>query len=115
MKRHKADTFTVSFRLDGHHHALLAERASTFDMSAGEYARELVRDVLNDQHAERTLHELSELKHHLQRTLLELEELKGHLRAQRRHLRTATICLLTDAGRASLEAAQEFVDEHMAD
>lgn len=115
MKRHKADTFTVSFRLDGHHHARLSERALAFDMSPGEYARALVRDALTDQHAQRTLHELHELKHHLQRTLLDLEELKSHLRAQRRHLRTATICLLTDAGRATLEAAQEFVDEHMAD
>jgi hypothetical protein len=108
MKRHKADTFTVSFRFDEHHHALLVERARALDMSPGEYARELVRDALTDQHAQRTLHELSELKHHLQRTLLELHDMK-------RHLRTATIGLLTDAGRASLEAAQEFVDEHMAD
>ncbi len=115
MKRRKADAPTVSFRFDGHHHALLAERAQAFDMSPGEYARVLVRDALTDQHAERTLHELSELKHHLQRTLLDLEELKSNLRAQRRHLRTATICLLTDAGKATLEAAQEFVDEHMAD
>jgi hypothetical protein len=115
MKWHKVDTFPLSFRLDGHHHALLSERAQQFNLSPGQFARVLVRDALTDQHALETLHELSELKHHLQRALLDLEDLKSQLRAQRQRLRTATICLLTDAGRASLEAAQEFVDKHMAD
>ena len=105
MKRHKADTFTVSFRLVGHDHALLSERARALEKSPGEYARTLVRDALYDQHAKQMLDELSELKHQLQSTLLELN----------RHLRTATIGLLTDAGKASLEAAQEWVDKYLAD
>lgn len=111
MKRHKADTPTVSFRLDEHHHALLAEHARAFDMSPGEYARVLVRDAITDQHAQRTLHELTELKHHLPRTLLDLEELKSNLCAEHRHLRNATFCLLVDYG----DAAREFIDKHMAD
>ncbi len=116
MKRKaKADSPTVSFRLDGHPHAILAERARALDMSPGEYARELVSAALNDQHAKQMLDDLSELKHHLQRALLDLKELKSLFRTQREHLRNATYCLLVNLGDVKNGDAQEFVDKYMAD
>lgn len=105
MKRNKAETFTVSFRLDGYHHGVLSERAAAQNLSPGEYARGLIHDALDNQHAAQTLEALHELR----------RELEHGLRTLKQHLRTATICLLTDAGNASLEAAEDLVNEHMTD
>jgi hypothetical protein len=52
----------IGFRFDDHHRALLAERAASFGMSSGQYARRVVMDHLTHAHQEATVLALTRLE-----------------------------------------------------
>src|SRR5437899_1464621 len=99
MKRNGPETTTISFRLDQHHHGLLAKAAELLGLSPGEHARCIVRAALLDEHSLRILDDL--------------QAVRRDLATLKQQLRVATAALLTDAGHASLEDAERWVADFL--
>jgi hypothetical protein len=97
MARHQADTCTVSFRLDGHHHKMLVERAAARGLTPGTYARLLTVEALDNVQSLQTLATLQQLQHDV-----------GTLKE---NVRLATICVLTELGRWDLTSAETEVNK----
>jgi hypothetical protein len=89
----------VGFRLDDFHGRLLAKAARDRDLSPGEYARAVVTEALTDAARQRLLDEVAEVRREV-----------GRLRDA---LATAVVALLTDAGKAEVDEAREFVRDHL--
>lgn len=89
---------TVAFRLEPELLGLLSDKAKRLGLSPGAYARVLVTEgILGDDSI--------------------LEELRGMTERQQRHerhLRTATVALLVDAGKARVEDAEAFARDHLS-
>jgi hypothetical protein len=93
----KEATVTISFRLSPYHLKLLREAASLNGRSPALQARQVVIEWLTDANQVRIVSELAELR----------AEVSGLKDAQAR----ATLAILVDAGKASLEEAEAFVRE----
>lgn len=89
---------TVAFRLEKDILALLTAKADELGVSPGAYARVLVTEALLGQSC----------------LLEELKELSERQLRHEEHLRTATVALLVDAGKANVEEAQAFVRENLS-
>jgi hypothetical protein len=89
---------TVAFRLEPEILNRLCVKAKELGISPGSYARLLVIDgILSDSSL--------------------LEELREIVERQERHernLKTATVALLVDAGKASVDDAEAFVRENLS-
>lgn len=89
---------TIAFRLEPEMLGLLSDRAKQLGISPGACARLLViQSILADDSL--------------------LEELREILALQQRHernLKTATVAILVDAGKASVEEAEGFVREKLS-
>ncbi len=85
----------VGFRLTRYHLGLLQKRATELHTTPGALARQFVIERLTGEGQDR----LAE----------ELQELRALVTRLQRDLATATVALLADAGRASVEEAEEFV------
>lgn len=122
MKADRNKTVTVAFRLGERHHQLLCEAAKARgDQSAGEYARELVRDALVDQHSQAMLDGLQALTQRVDELRMrpaadlkeEVEALKAAVSSLhdwlREKLGDVTVALLNAAGKVEHEAAREYV------
>lgn len=89
---------TVAFRLEPELLKLLTAKAKELEISPGAYARILVTEALL---ADSCL--LEELREVAERQLRHEE-----------HFRTATLALLVDAGKASVEDAEAFVRDNLS-
>lgn len=89
---------TVAFRLEKDILALLNAKADELGVSPGAYARVLVTEALLGQSY----------------LLEELRELSERQLRNEEHLRTATVALLVDAGKANVEEAKAFVRENLS-
>jgi hypothetical protein len=89
---------TIAFRLEPEILSRLCDKAKELGVSPGSYARLLVIDgILSDSSL--------------------LEELREIVERQDRHernLKTATVALLVDAGKANVEDAEAFVRERLS-
>jgi hypothetical protein len=97
MKR-KEPKETVAFRLDKELLTLLNAKAKELEVSPSICARILLTEALLGES-------------YLREELREIEE--RQLRHER-HLKTATVALLVDAGKASVEDAEAFVRENLS-
>jgi hypothetical protein len=89
----------VGFRLDEFHGRLLAAEARRRGLSPGECARAIVTESLTDSVRGQLLDQVSEVR-----------QAVGRLRDA---LATAVVAILTDAGKAEVEEAREFVRDHL--
>lgn len=89
---------TVAFRLEKEILALLNAKAKELGVSPGAYARLLVTEALLGQSF----------------LLEEVREMTERQLRHERHLKTATVALLVDAGKASPEEAESFVRENLS-
>jgi endonuclease III-like uncharacterized protein len=89
---------TVAFRLEAELLKLLTAKAKELEISPGAYARILVTEALLGD---------SDL-------LEELREVAERQLRHEQHLRTATVALLVDAGKASVEDAEAFVRDNLS-
>jgi hypothetical protein len=89
----------VGFRLDEFHGRLLAAEARRRQMSPGECARALVTEAITDSVRGQLLDQVGELRQAVVRL--------------RDSLATAVVAILTDAGKAEVEEAREFVRDHL--
>jgi hypothetical protein len=89
----------IGFRLPPAAARALAKEAADRGLTPGTYARRLVLDALADDATHRLLDELGQARRELAR-----------LRAD---LGRVTVALLTDAGKAELDQAQEWVRDHL--
>lgn len=94
----KATKKTIAFRLEPEMLRLLSVRAKDLGVSPGAYARILVTEAL--------LGDTSLLE--------ELRELAERQQRYERNLKTATLALLVDAGKASVEDAEAFVRDNLS-
>ena len=89
----------ISFRLPDSYYEQLAGEAAKFNLSVGEYARQIVIHRLlgkdGTQHSD------------------ELAELGTAIATLHRHLAAATIAVLHDAGKANLEEATKWVHANL--
>jgi hypothetical protein len=90
---------TVGFELKDGYHRRLESEAKEFKMSAGQYARRLVIDALDDADRER-----------LEKRMVMLETEVSELRSD---LATAVEALLIVAGNYPKEKAKEWVDRNL--
>jgi hypothetical protein len=89
---------TIAFRLEPELLKLLSERAKDLGVSPGAYARILVTEgLLGDSSL-----------------LEELREMAERQQRHERNLKTATLALLVDAGKASVEDAEAFVRDNLS-
>ena len=89
---------TVAFRLEPEMLSLLSDKAKQLGVSPGCYARLLVIDgLLSDSSL-----------------LEELRDIVERQQRHERHLKTATVALLVDAGKASVEDAEAFVRDNLS-
>jgi hypothetical protein len=95
----KERTVTVGFRLDASTRQLLAEEAKKRGLSPGGYARLLVTEALLGT-SEKLL-------------LEEVRETRGLVARLGSSLKVATVAILADAGKASVDEAEDFVRQHM--
>jgi len=86
---------TVGFQLEDGYHRRLESKGKEFKMSAGQYARELVVEALDDTHRER-----------LEKRMVMLETEVSELRSD---LAVAVEALLIVAGNYPKEKAREWV------
>lgn len=89
---------TIGFRLENELLRLLMQKAKEVGLSPGAYARVLVTESL--------LGESSLLE--------ELREMEERQLRHERHLKAATVAILVDAGKASVEDAEAFVRENLS-
>ena len=90
---------TVGFQLEDGYHRRLEKEGEEFKMSAGQYARQLVIDALEDANRER-----------LERRMVMLETEVSELRSD---LATSVEALLIVAGDYPKEKAKEWVDRNL--
>jgi len=90
---------TVGFQLEDGYHRRLEREGKDFKMSAGQYARQLVIDALDDANRER-----------LEKRMVMLETEVSELRSD---LATAVEALLIVAGNYPKEKAKEWVDRNL--
>lgn len=86
----------VGFRLPTLYHDRLVEEAASMRLSPGRYARQLVMSALSDDDTD-------------EQTRDEIGELRREVALLHEHLAAATVAVLHDAGKASLEEATQWV------
>jgi hypothetical protein len=96
----KEATTSIGFRLPKWQAELLGKEAAKRNFSPHLYARLLVTEALLGENERLTLEELCALR----QLVLQLDE----------HLKTATVAVLADGGKASVEQAEEFVRERLS-
>ena len=89
----------ISFRLPDSYYARLAEEAARFNLSVGEYARQIVIHGMDGGSAGQLVDEVAELG----TAIATLHE----------HLAAATVALLHDAGKADIEDAAQWVHANL--
>lgn len=89
----------VAFRLPPAEHKQLVAEAEASGLSPGTYARQLVLRGLTD-------HSTAEL-------LAEMESLRRRVIRLQSDLATAVVAILADAGKATVDEAQAWVDSHL--
>lgn len=94
-----AATRPVSFRLDEQYLERLKKEAAKYGMSAGDFARRLVIDTLEDTER-RKVHD-------------ELRDVKRQIAELRDDVATAALALLVGAGKTEKEEAREWVQAHL--
>jgi hypothetical protein len=92
-------TRPVSFRLDEQYLERLKKEAARYGISAGDYARRIVLDTLEDTERHKTQDELRELK----RQIAEL----------RNDVATAVMALLVGAGKVDMDEARAWVSANL--
>lgn len=89
---------TIAFRLEKELVGVLSKKAKELGTSPGAYARVLVTEALLGESV----------------VVEELREMSERQLRHERHLKTVTIALLVDAGKASPEEAKAFVRENLS-
>lgn len=92
-------TKPVSFRLDEQYLERLKKEAAKYGMSAGDYARRLVINTLEDSERRKVQDELRDVKR-------EITELRGDLA-------TSVLALLVGAGQIEKSEARDWVRENL--
>lgn len=92
-------TQTISFRMPTAYAKQLAERGAKQNLSAGEQARRLVLEVLSDAAGEQTREDVAALREAVEKV--------------REDLATATAALLVNAGKATVQDAQDWARKNL--
>lgn len=94
-----SETKPISFRLDAHYLEHLKREAAQYGMSAGDYARRMVIDTLEDVERKKTQDQMRDLK----REIVDL----------RADVATTALALLVGAGKIGKDEAQMWVRENL--
>lgn len=90
---------TISFRMPAAFAKQLAERGTKQNLSAGEQARRIVLEVLSDAATEQTREDLAALRDAIEKV--------------REDLATATAALLVNAGKTTVQDAQDWARRNL--